>query len=367
MKTFILLLASFAMVSQSPNIDRLAAGGVKFSQFYNCGKCEPSRAALVPFERGFHRHFGFLGGGTDYFRGDGSFTLDGKPWPVPAQGFYVTTALTDHAVQFMREEQAANPGKPFFLYLAYNAPHSSLQAPADVVVKNRGKYRKGWDVIQRERFEKQKALGLAGPGWSFPERPASLPAWDSLDEKNRDFEDLRMATYAAMVDCVDQGVGRVMQTLDELKILDNTLVIFFNDNGASPNDRARRGAFGTPDSNWNVGLGWTHASNTPFKFYKRSQHSGGVTTPFIAHWPAAIKPRAAFEDQPCHVIDLLPTLIEIGEGKYPADFGGKQHPPLPGRSFAPILTRGESLAPRTLHFAPFNNLALIHDGWKTKP
>ncbi len=392
---------------QTPNLDKLAAGGIKFSQFYNCAKCEPSRAALltghqwwthhpnvairkdspnigevlrtegyrtmmvgkwhaegVPFQRGFDRHFGFMGGGTDFFLGDDSFTLDGKSWPVPKQGFYVTTALTDCAVRFIREEKAAAPDKPFFLYLAYNAPHAPIQAPTDVVAKYRGKYLKGWDAIRRDRYEKQKAIGLAGPGWNLPERPANIPAWDSLDERNRDFEDLRMATYAAMVDCVDQGVGRVMQTLEELNLRDNTLVIFLNDNGASPNDRVRRGEFGMPGTTWNVGLGWAHASNTPFKYYKRSQHSGGITTPFIAHWPAAIKPRAGYEDQPCHVTDVLPTLIEICGGKYPAEFGGKQHPPLPGWPLVPLLTRGEALPPRTLHFALFNNLALIHEGWK---
>ncbi|NJM56080.1 MAG: DUF1080 domain-containing protein, partial [Verrucomicrobiae bacterium] len=126
----------------------------------------------------------------------------------------------------------------------------------------------------------------------------------------------------------------------------------------------RRGEFGTPGTTWNVGVGWAHASGTPFRFYKRTQHGGGVTTPFIAHWPAAITPDAKFMDQPCHVTDLLPTLIEIGGATYPADFGGKQHPPLPGRSFASTLTRNETLPPRTLHFALFNNLALIHDGWK---
>ena len=278
--------------------------------------------------------------------------------------FYKTTALTDYAVKFIREEKQAHPDQPLFMYLAYNAPHASIQAPAAEVAKYRGKYRKGWDVLRRERFEKQQSLGLAGPGWNFPERPATLPAWDSLDAKSQDFEDLRMATYAAMVDCVDQGVGRVMQTLDELKLRENTLVIFLNDNGASPNDRVRRGEFGTPRANWNVGLGWAFASTTPFKFYKRSQHSGGITTPFIAHWPAGIAPRAKYEDQACHLIDMIPTLLDVAGGKYPADFGGKQHPPLPGRSFLPILTKAETLPARTLHFSLFNNLALIHGGWK---
>ena len=391
----------------TPNLDKLAAGGVKFSQFYNCAKCEPSRAALLtgqqfwtknpnvavrkespnvgellraagyrnlmvgkwhvadnPFERGFDRHFGFMGGGTDFFLCDDSFTLDGKPWPVPKKDFYVTTALTEQAVRFIREEKQAHPEKPFFLYLAYNAPHAPIQAPAEMVAKYRGKYLKGWDVLRRERFEKQQALGLAGTGWSLSERPANLPAWDSLDAKSKDFEDLRMATYAAMVGCVDQGVGAVMSTLDELKLRENTLVIFLNDNGASPNDRVRRGEFGTPGTNWNIGLGWAVASTTPFKFYKRSQHSGGITTPFIAHWPAGITPRQKYEDQPCHLIDVIPTLLEVAGGTYPTDFGGKQHPPLPGRSFLPILTKAETLPARTLHFSLFNNLALIHGGWK---
>jgi arylsulfatase A-like enzyme len=392
---------------ETPNIDSLAREGLKFSQFYNCGKCEPSRAALttghqfwtcdpnvavrkdspnfgeiiqaagyrtmmvgkwhcagVPFERGFDRHFGFMGGGTDFFLGDKSFTLDGQPWPVPQDDFYVTTALTDYAERFIREERAAHPDQPFFMYLAYNAPHSPIQAPADQVAKYRGKYLQGWDVIRKERFARQQALGLAGPGWNFPERPANIPAWDSLDEKSRDFEDLRMATYAAMVDCVDQGVGRVMRTLKELGIADNTLVIFMNDNGASPNDRVRRGTFGTPGTTWNVGVAWAHASNTPLKFYKRTQHSGGVTTPFIARWPQGIEPKSDFVDQPLHITDLLPTLMELTGAQYPQNFGGKQHPPLPGRSFACVLTEGKTLPPTTLYFSLFNNMAIVNGGWR---
>jgi len=310
----------------TPNIDKLAAGGVKFSQFYNCGKCEPSRAALVtgqqwwtyspnlavrkdspnvgevlriagyrtmmvgkwhcagvPFERGFDRHFGFMGGGTDSFLGDQSFTLDGQPWPVPRTNFYATTALTDYAVRFLRDEHQAHPEQPFFLYLAYNAPHAPIEAPAAEVAKYRRKYLQGWDVIRKDRFARQQALGLAGSGWNFPERPAVIPSWDTLDARAKDFEDLRMATYAAMVDCVDQGVGRVLKTLDNLGLRNNTLVIFLNDNGASPNDRVRRGTFGAAGTTWNVGVAWAHVSHPPMRFYKRTQHSGGLSRPFIAN------------------------------------------------------------------------------------
>ena len=392
---------------QTPNLDRLAAGGMKFSQFYNCGKCEPSRAALttghqfwthdpnvairkdspnfgevlqatgyrtmmvgkwhcagVPFERGFHRHFGFMGGGTDFFLGDESFTLDGKPWPVPKDNFYVTTSLTDYADRFLREEHAAHAEQPFFMYLAYNAPHSPIQAPADQIAKYRGKYLKGWDAIRKERFAKQQKIGLAGENWHLPKRPENIPAWESLDEKARDFEDLRMATYAAMVDCVDQGVGRLLKTLAELKIRDNTLVIFLNDNGASPNDRVRRKAFGSPGATWNTGVAWANASSTPLKYYKRTQHSGGVTTPFIANWPAAIKPHAEFIDQPCHVSDILPTLVDLAATAYPRKFGGKDHPDLPGASLVPILKTNSTLPARTLYFSLFNNMAVVDQGWR---
>jgi len=392
---------------ETPHIDRLAEEGIRFSQFYNCSKCEPSRATLLrghywhskppglnwrhdaptfgqalqqagyrtmmvgkwhvhgaPLECGFHRHFGFMRGGTDFFRGDETFTLDGKPWPVPKEGFYVTESLTEYAVRFLREERRDHPNRPLMLHLAYNAPHSPIQALPRDVAKYRGRYRKGWDTLREERFRRQQKMGLAGAGWHLPPRPAGIPAWDALDGRSRDFEDLRMATYAGMVECVDRGVGKVLAALDELGLRENTLVVFMNDNGASPNDRSRRGKFGEPGSQWNVGLGWAHASNTPFKFYKRTQHSGGVTTPFIARWPAAIKPTRQFEDQPCHFIDLFPTLVDLAGTEYPHSFGGHSLPALPGRSIAPVLTKGAKLPERTLYFQLFNNFAVVDRGWR---
>jgi arylsulfatase A-like enzyme len=173
-----------------------------------------------------------------------------------------------------------------------------------------------------------------------------------------------MATYAAMIDCVDQGVGRIVATLDELGIRDNTLIMFLNDNGASPNDRVRRGEFNAPDSSWNMGVAWAFTSNTPLKYYKRTQHSGGVTTPFIANWPAAIKPSKEWMDQPCIIADMMPTLVDLAGTEYPYDFGGGQHPPLAGRSFAPILTSGAMLPSRTLYFSLFNNMAIVDNGWR---
>ncbi len=137
-----------------------------------------------------------------------------------------------------------------------------------------------------------------------------------------------------------------------------------NDNGAGPNDRVRRGSFGEPVTTWNVGVGWAHASNTPLKYYKRTQHSGGVTTPFIASWPEGIKAKTEFIDQPLHITDILPTLMELTGSEYPQTFGGKRQPPLPGRSFAKVLTDGELLPPKTLYFSLFNNMAIVDGGWR---
>ncbi len=159
-------------------------------------------------------------------------------------------------------------------------------------------------------------------------------------------------------------MGQLTRTLEELGITDNTLVIFMNDIGASPNDRVRRGEFGAPVTTWNVGVGWAQASNTPLKYYKRTQHSGGVTTPFIAKWPKGIEKKAEFIDQPLHITDVLPTLMDLTGVEYPSNFGGKQHPPLPGRSFAKVLTEGETLSPKTLYFSLFNNMAIVDNGWR---
>ena len=235
--------------------------------------------------------------------------------------------LRDHRADRLRRavslRRASGPcGSAVLSLPGLQRAHAPILAPAGEVAKYRGKYLQGWDVIRQERFAKQQTLGLAGPGWNYPERPAGIPAWETLDAKARDFEDLRMATYAAMVDCVDQGVGRVLKTLDDLGVRDNTLVIFLNDNGASPNDRVRAASSARRGTTWNVGVAWAFASTTPLKFYKRTQHSGGVTTPFIANWPAVIKPQQAYNDQPFQIADILPTLMDLAGTKYPSHFGG---------------------------------------------
>lgn len=366
---------------QTPTLDKLASEGIKFSQFYNGGKCEPSRAIITsghyyhttrnqqwrtslpsfgdmmssvgyrtmmvgkwhtqgkPWERGFHRTFGHMGGATDFYVGDKSFQLDGEAWEVPKEGFYNTDANTDFAIQFIKEEKEKHPDKPFFMYLAYNAPHSPIQAPKEVVTKYIGKYKKGWDAIRKERFERQKKIGLMKEEWKITPRRQNIHAWDSLSEKEKDFEDLRMATYAAMIDRVDQGIGKIVKQLEEMNIRDNTLIMFVNDNGGSPYDRVRgRGrSINSPKSHWNVGLGWANCSNTPYKYYKRTQHNGGNMTPFIASWPDGIESQEGYFDETSHLMDIMPTLAEIAQTEYPITFNEIGTPTLPGKSLLPFF------------------------------
>jgi arylsulfatase A-like enzyme len=354
---------------RTPNLDQLASDGLRFTQFYNASKCEPTRSSLLsglywqqtergikrgitigqalhsvgyttlavgkwhldgnPVDRGFDHYFGFLNGGSNYFKGNKWFRLDHDLFTVPASGFYTTDAFTDYAIRFVDEARQSTQKRPFFLYLAYNAPHDPLQAPAEDIARYKGKYSKGWDELRRERYERQIALGVIKKQWELSPRPDNIPAWDSLTEKYKQFEDLRMAVYAAMVDRLDQNIGRLLAKLKEWKIEDNTLVIFLSDNGANPYDRTadRKTPPGGPDSNWKYGVGWAALSNTPFRLYKRNQHEGGIATPFIVRWPAGIKNRGAITDERAHIVDIMATCVQLAGCDYAGVFEGKPSPP----------------------------------------
>ncbi|MEM9185592.1 MAG: arylsulfatase [Planctomycetota bacterium] len=391
---------------ETPHIDQLAAEGVRFRQFYNGAKCESTRHMVMsgrhwdnvqplnrtgwptlaqvlgsagyrtmasgkwhivgvnPMPAGFDRYFGHLSGASDFFRGNTSFRLDEKPFEVPQEGFYTTDAMTDYAMEFVEEARRDHASKPFFLYLAYNAPHSPLQAPPEDIAKYRGRYRRGWDVVRRERFRRQQESGIADSSWELPTRPEGIPAWETLSDEERDFEDHRMAVYAAMIDRVDQNVGRLMAQLDRLGAADNTLILLHSDNGASPYDRLRRGVLGETGSHWNTGIAWANASNTPFRLYKRNGHQGGSCTPLVARWPAATR-RGEIDDTALHVIDLMPTFAELAGAEYPESFAGRPTLPLPGRSFAKRFAN-EALPERgePIFFQFMNHKALVDGPWK---
>lgn len=397
-------LGCFGGEINTPNIDGLAAKGVAFTQFYNTGKCAPTRACLLtglypqqagagiktgitmgeamqaagyvtmavgkwhlggtPEKRGFDRAFGHISGSTHYFRGNKSFHLDGEPFEIPEKDFYVTDANTDYAIRFIDEEHKKDAAKPFFMYLAYNAPHYPLHALPEDIARYRGKFKEGWDRLRRRRYVRLLKLGIIKKEWALSPRPDNVPAWASLSEKEQDFEDLRMAVYAAMLDRVDQGIGRLMAKLGQLGVADDTLVLFVSDNGGCPFDRRREGTPGEPDSYWEYGPAWATLSNTPFRLYKRNQHEGGVATPMIAHWPAGIAKGGRYSDAGGHLIDIMPTVLELAGGKYPAEHAGKTLPSLPGRSLVPIF-EGRLAQPREAIFLHYSShRALITGQWK---
>jgi arylsulfatase A-like enzyme len=291
-------LGCYGSEIETPTLDKLAAGGLRFSQFYNTAKCHSSRVSLLsgrwcrqagdeslsravtipeilgsagyftamagkwhlqkePTDFGFERFFGHLSGACNYFKGDKTFRLNGQPWQVPDQGFYTTVANVDHAIGFVDEARQAN--KPFFMYLAFNAPHAPLQ-PLEVDYKKYlGRYDSGWDQMHQARAERQRELRLFGKNLPLPARPDHIPAWSDLSPEMRNWEARRMAAYAAMIDRVDQELRRLIDDLERHSELENTIILFLSDNGACPYDRHSIGQDGEPyhpASNWSDSTGW---------------------------------------------------------------------------------------------------------------
>ncbi|MDQ8195886.1 arylsulfatase [Coraliomargarita sp. SDUM461004] len=404
-------LGCYGSEINTPNLDRLAQEGLRFTQFYNASKCEPSRANIMsghywpvtglgvqrgatlgevmrpagyatfalgkwhlngsPIDRGFDRFFGHLSGASAFFPPiDQSFRLDKTPFKPQTKDFYVTDAVTDYAIDFIKESKAAHPDKPYFMYLAYNAPHNPLQAPREDIERYRGTYKAGWDAIRAQRFARMQALGIMGDEVKLSAHPSNLPEWESLSPAQKELEDLRMAVYAAMVDRLDHNIGRLLQNLKEAGLDKNLLVIFMSDNGGSPYARTDENMLaqdklpGDPGSNWEIGMGWANVSNTPLRLYKRNQHEGGISTPFIAWWPNQIARPNSIVTQPAHIIDLMPTFLELAGSTYAAAGKGKALPELPGKSLLPIF-QGEVREPHdALYFQLYDHRAIRAGDWK---
>ena len=352
-------LGCYGAEIETPNLDSLASGGLRFSQFYNTAKCHSSRVDLLtglycgqagaaslsrgatiaeallpagyatlmvgkwhlqdePTDRGFQRYFGHLSGATNFFKGDDSFRLDGERFEVPAEGFYTTDAKTDYAIRFVSESLEADRERPFFLYLAYNAPHYPLHAPEEEVMKYRGKYRGGWAELRQQRYARQLELGLVPQKWKLSPQPDNVRDWESLSEQDKDWEDFRMAAYAGMVDRLDQGVGRLVAHLRSVGVFDDTLFMFCSDNGACPFERTRGKDKKPwdPESYWTYDTGWAHAGNTPFRWYKQNQHEGGISREMIVHWPAGMQvEKGSFTHENGHFIDFMATCVEVSGAK----------------------------------------------------
>lgn len=402
-------LGCYGSEIQTPHLDRLAANGLKYTQFYNTAKCHSSRVCLLtgqychqadglhqsgeglskavtigdiagnagyytamvgkwhldgnPVQKGFQRYWGHLSGATNFFTGDDTFRLDDQPWNDFDEDFYTTDKNTDYAIEFLK--QGMDTEKPFLLYLAYNAPHYPLHVREEDYRKYETRYQAGWDELRKERFAKQKQLGLIPADATLPKRPQAIPAWSSLSEQKQDWERRRMAAYAGMIDRVDQQIGRLIAFLKQNNALENTVITFCSDNGGCPFERTR-GADKEPwdaESYWTYDHSWAWVCNTPWKYYKQNEHEGGISSPMIVHWPAGIsQPRQV--EEPTHLIDILPTIQELSGGHYPETHQGRTIRPVDGLSMASLWTKGQWQGHDSLFFHFSNNRALRQGNWK---
>ncbi len=400
-------LGCYGSEIDTPNMDKLAAGGVRFTQFYNTAKCHSSRVSLLsgrwcrqagdeslsravtipevlapagyftamagkwhlskePTDFGFQRYFGHLSGATNYYFGDKTFRLNGEKWTVPEKGFYTTIANVDFSLKFIGEARSAK--KPWMTYIAFNAPHAPLQPLEQDYRKYLGRYDAGWDTIRAARVAKQKQIGLLPASLQESPRPDHVRAWDQLDDAHQVWEAKRMAAYAGLIDRIDQEMGRLITDLEKAGELDNTVILFVSDNGACPYDRGRPEPDAQPfdpKTNWSDSTGWAWARTSPFRYYKQNQFEGGISTPAVLHWPAGLKHKAgSVIDAPAHIVDVLPTFAELAGAKLPETFPDRELTPLAGISLAPIIAGGEIKARPPIHLLFASDRGLRDGEWK---
>lgn len=427
---------------RTPNLDGLAAGGLRYTQFYNTARCWPTRAAiltgyyaqqvrrdLVPgitsgsrglrpgwarllpelLKAGGYRsyHAGKwhvdgmpVAGGFDhsyyvedlgrYFHPRVLYDDDRKlPPVVPGSGYYASTAIAGHAVEYLKEHAAKHRDVPFFLYLAFNAPHFPLHAPADDIAAYRGRYGGGWETIRAERWRRIETFGLVtgrlsdvernvGPPYDFPEALKRLGPgevnrpvrWDMLTAEQRSFQAAKMEIHAAMIDRLDREVGRVLDQLRAMNEIENTLIFFLSDNGASAEIMVRDDGHdpsaspGSAATHLCLGPGWSTVANTPFRYHKTWVHEGGISTPLIVYWPRGITARGELRHAPGHVIDLVPTILEVARTSRPDTWRGAQIPAPPGKSLVRSFSRDVGLDHDDLWWEHEGNRAIRVGDWK---
>lgn len=429
-------IGSYGSEIQTPNLDNLAKEGIRFREFYNNSICAPTRASLItgqyphkagigyfdvnlglpayqgylnkesltfaevlknsgystlmsgkwhvggdstawPNQRGFDHFYGFIKGASNYF----DIGEYGQAPPVELvkdnkrinlkSGLYLTNEITNNALEFLDEQNKTE--KPFFLYVAFNAPHWPLQALPEDIAKYKGRYSIGWDSLRIERIKKQKALGISDPKQAVAKRDPEVPLWDNLTYSEKQLWEKKMEVYAAMVDRVDQNVGRLLEKLKELKKDENTLIVFISDNGAqggySATNRRKpprnTGPIGTAGSYDYQEQSWAYVSNTPHTNYKNNMHEGGISAPFIAWFPKQIKGGNIVKGTG-HLIDLAPTFYELANASYPAKLNGVTTNPLPGKSLIPVLTGKSETVDRAepIFWERAGNRAVRKGKWK---
>ena len=345
-----------------------------------------------PLQRGFDRYFGTITGAGSYFEPQ-TLTLDDDPVDELGEGFYYTDAIGDRSVRFIDDHLDRTPGAPFFLYQSFTAPHWPLHAPEEDVASARGRFDAGWDRLRLERHERMLAAGIADARWTLPEREAGAPPWEEAE--NRAWHLRRMEVYAAQVESMDRAVGRLVETLRRRGVLEHTLILFLSDNGGCAEEIDTQGWYdyilrggervsreltldgrpiqvgndpsvmpGPDDTYQSYGLPWANLSNTPFRLYKALTHTGGVATPLIAHWPAGISAAGELRDQPGHLIDFMPTFVELAGAAYPTEYAGAEIQPMEGVSLAPVFAADRPLDRDAIYVEHEGSRAVMDGAWK---
>ena len=338
-----------------------------------------NRPGTTPATRGFDRSLSAVAGGI-YFpdqtfgrrRARRHLLRDGKRIGLNdaslGDDWYGTDLWTDWGMRYI--DEAREKKKPFFLYLAHTAPHFPLMAPQPDIERFIGEYRAGWAELRKERFERQQQMGLIGPNTGLGKVSEAADDWDALPEEEKERFDRIMAVYAATISRIDRSVGRLTAHLKGTGQFDNTLILFLSDNGgnAESGPQGRTGAepWGGPNSNVWAGMNWAVLQNTPFHSFKHFTHEGGIATPLIAHWPAGIAAdlQGRLERTPAHVIDIMPTLLDLTDTPYPENFGRSAILPLEGMSLAPLLRGRTALRDKPLFWAHEGNRAIRDGRWK---
>ncbi|WP_414664505.1 arylsulfatase [Horticoccus sp. 23ND18S-11] len=340
-----------------------------------------------PLQNGFDHSFEIGNGQNNFFKAPGN-TDDGVP-NVQTPDYYVTTATAEHAMKYLKEHAEKFAGQPFFQYLCFTAPHFPLHAPAADIAKYRDTYGQGWNAIAEARHARQKEAGLVahalppmerdvGPPYSFPDDIVKLGPdevnrpvpWSELSAAQRKFQAAKMAIHAAMVDRMDQEIGRLIAQLKAMGAYENTLILFASDNGASAEMMVRgdghdqSAPMGSAKTFLCLGPGWSSAANTPFRRHKTWVHEGGIATPLIVHWPAGIAARGELRHSPTHLVDVLPTVLELTGATKPATIKGHAVPAAPGRSFAPAFAKDVAVPHDFLWWEHEGNRALRAGDWK---
>ena len=342
-----------------------------------------------PAEGGFERSYELQDQGR--FFNPKQHQEDGRPLPPvnPDVAYYSTIAIADHAIRCLKEHASGTPEQPFFQYIAFTAPHFPLQALPEDIAKYADRYLEGWELTRQSRWNRMQSMGLAmgmlsepertlGPPYAFPEQvkqfgPAEVTrpiAWEELNEAQRRFQATKMAIHAAMVDRMDQEIGRIVEQLRAMQSLENTLILFLSDNGASAEMMVRDDGHdpaaspGSAATHLCLGPGWSTVSNTPHRRHKTWVHEGGISTPLIAHWPAGIKSHGQLCQSPGHVIDLVPTVLQIAGGARPEVWDSVEVPPGPGRSLLPSFASESPVSRPALWWLHEGNRALRKDSWK---